>query len=806
MFKSLFNITIRSIKKRMFYSVLNILGLALSIAFAFLLWLYVRDQKSYDQHYPNAERIYRVNADFNMNGKRDIYSNAPRPIGPALKNDYPEVEVAARLYGAGGLEVHTGILEFEQKRVKTKEMFIADSTVFKIFHKEFIQGNPDKALTEPNSIVISESLAAKLFDTKEDAFEKSLVMQSRRGPLTLKVTGIIKDEKRNSHLPMEAITSWIPSQSDISQWYGAHVNTYILLNKNNDIKSLKDKIPTFFETHMKKTFEELNGKADLIFQPLTEVYLDPEYVWEPNPHGSNTNLKALNIVIVFLLIFACINYINLATARAAERAAEVGIRKTLGSPRWFLIAQFLIESITLSLLSGLLALMLCVALLPYFNLLGGLNLGVATLLSFKHIFYVMMLSIMIGLSAGLYPAFYLSSLESLTVLKGTFARSSKGEFMRKLLVTSQYFIAAILIASILFVAEQTTFIKNKDIGYDKSNLLVITIPPDTVVSRHMSPFIDEIRKSPRVAGVTNSLYALDKEANQFTPTFQNEDGSTFSMGADLIVIDADFIDALGIKIISGRNFIRDSQADMDESFIINETAVEKLGWKKNPLGGKMVNTDAKGNVNKINVVGVVKDFNLGTSYQSIHPLIIFFTNRSGSTLYVRLTGDETLTTVNELKEVWAKIFPGREFEFNFLDQSLNRLYEKEEKFLNLLTVFSFIIVFIASLGIIGLISFTTELKKKEIAVRKVLGSPSKAIIWLLSKNFGSMLLLANVVALPVTYYLINLWLTNFTHHIEPGAWPFILSFFVCFIFTAISVGYHTIQAISANPVEALNYE
>ncbi len=807
MLKNLLSITLRSFAKRKFYTLLNILGLASSIAFSFLLKFYTDDQRSYDKHYANAERIYRVNADFNMNGKRDIYSNAPRPIGPTLKSDFPEVEASARLRGMNGLTTHNGILELGEKRVKTTEFFIADSTIFQVFQREFIQGDPDKALVEPNSIVITESLATKLFES-EEAFGKSVLLAGF-SPRLVTIRGIIKDDDRNSHIPMDAFISWstFPYGAEMTQWYGAHTYTYILLNQGNDIEGLRSKIPAFVEKYMKKTFDEANGTADLIFQPLTTIHLSKEYVWEPYPHGSQTNVAALDIVIIFLIIFACINYVNLATARASERAAEVGVRKILGSPRQFLILQFLTESILLSLFSGVIALLLCIGLLPYFNMLTDLHLNAKTLLNGTTTAFILILSLSIGIVSGIYPAFYLSSLESLKILKGKFANSARGEALRKLLVTSQYFIAAMLITSILFVAQQTQYIKNKDIGFDKSNIITVAVPADTIVSRHINAYVEELKKQSYIKGATVSFYALDEEANQFTPTMENEDGSTFQMGADLIAVDADFMNAIGIEIVAGRNFSNTSKADESGAILINETAVKKFNWGKNPLAGKYVGgPDREGKIQKLQVVGVVKDFSLGASYKEINPLIIFLNSQGGRTLYARVDSNNLRASIEGMESIWKTQFAGFEFEYNFLDESLGKLYRKEEKFLSLLTAFSFIIVFIASLGILGLISYTTELKKKEIAIRKVLGSPTDSIIVLLSKKFVALIVIANLAAIPASYYLISMWLESFSSRITLSVWPFLISFAICALFTLMSLLYHTIKATSANPVDSLSYD
>lgn len=805
MFKNILVTAVRNLFKRKFYTVLNILGLATSMAFAFLLWMYVQDQLSYDQHFSNADRIYRVNADFNMNEKRDIYSNAPRPVGPTLKTQFPEVEAAVRILGAGDLNIHTAILELDGLKIKTKKIFIVDSTFFNVFDHEFIIGNPETALKEPNSIVISESFAVKFFGQQE-AYGQSLYYPGRI-PKNLKITGIIKDPSNNTHLQLEALVSWatFPYEWEMTQWYGAHTYTYIMLNESNDPVALHDKFPEFFEQNMKETFDDLQGTADLIFQPLTKIHLGPEYVWEPYAHGSATNVSILSIIIVFLLVLAVINYINLATAYATERASEVGIRKILGSSRTTLFIQFLSESIILTMFSGIAALALSVILLPYFNYLAHLNLSMDIVLSIANVTSVMLLSLMIGILAGIYPALHLSSVESLTVLKSKYGMSGQGNGLRKLLVITQYCIAAMLISGIIFVSEQTRFIKNKDVGFAKENLIHISVPADTSVMNRLSVFKDLLTSNTGITGATNSQYSLNAEANQFTPTLENPDGTTFQMGTDLISVDYDFVSTVGLELIDGRNFNTDAGTDEDYSILINKTAVQKFGWEDEPLFGKMVaGEDEEGNLIKYNVIGVVKDFNLGVSYLEANPLIMFLNTSGYENLYLRVKGDDIFESITYLKNTWATTFPDHALEYIFVDETLHKLYKKEDQFLSLLTSFSFIIIFIASLGIIGLISFTTELKRKEIAIRKVNGATPKIIASLLFKKIAGLVLIANVIAVPLTYFFIQIWLENFAQKIDLEIWPFVVSLLICSFFTSAALIYHTTKAALANPIYALH--
>lgn len=799
MLKNLIIIAFRSLRKRLSYSLLNIAGLATSITFAFLLWIYISNQNSYDKHFANEANIYRVNIDCDMNGKRDVYSNVPQPVALALKNDYSDIKSTLRI----ALTDHTAVLEYENKKIKSEKILIAEGTLFQFFDREFISGIPDKALVEPNSIIISESLAEKTFGSI-DVMGKALAFPAEKK--VLKITGVIKDDDRPSHIPLEAAISWSTfPEYELDWWYGGHAYTYILLHEGSQIQNLDNQMPAFFNKYMKKTFDEFNGKGKMFFQPLKDIYLSEELVWEPYPHGSKTNVIALTLITLFLIVFAVINYINMATARAAERASEVGIRKVLGSSQHSLWIQFFSESILLSLSAGLIALPLAWIMLPYFNELTDMGMIAQSFFTIRNTVAVLLLALCTGIVAGIFPAIYLSSLKTIKVLKGKFSSSTQGDFLRKGLVTIQFLIAALLITGILVVYQQISFIKNKDIGFDKENLVNIRIPNDSLVRKIIPSFINEIKTFPQVLSASVANLDLHREANSFSPVLRNEDGSTFRMGADIIVIDADFIKTIDAKMVAGRNFRENSTTEMESYILINETAANKFGWSKNPLGGTFAGWTLDEPANR-KVLGVVKDFHLGFSYQLIHPTIIMLSEGVGYNLYVRIDGTDIKNTIRSIESSWHKSIPDFKMELSFVDETLDSLYNREEKFLQLLTVFCFIVLFIASLGVIGLISYTTQLRKKEIAIRKVLGSSARSIITLLSGKFIRLLLLANLLALPFSWYLLNLWLTNFAYHIEMGAIPFLVAFVVCFVFTLLSLVYHTIQAATRNPIDSLKYE
>jgi putative ABC transport system permease protein len=806
MFRNILVTSFRALSKRKFFTLLNISGLAISMAFAFLLWLFIQDQTSYEKHFRFANRIYRVNADFSMNGKRDIYSNCPRPMGPTLMSEYPEVENAVRVCGVGGLFYHNGTLILDDKQVKTQDIYFVDSTYFAVFDHQFLAGNPATALREPNSLVLTESLAKKFFPNGVDALGKTLHLPGF-APKNLKITGVVADPSTRTHLPIEAWVSWttFPYQDERTQWYGAHVYTYILLNEANDPDALLAKFPTFYEKYMKQTFEELDGTANLILQPLLNIHLDPEYVWEPNPHGSATNVRILAIIMVFLLMIAAINYVNLTTARSAERAGEVGVRKTLGAKDEILLIQFMGESILIAILSAIVGLLIALVLLPNFNALSGLKLDLRSILEGRNILFLGGASIVLGVLAGVYPALYLTALQPVEVLKGKFATTRRGETLRKALVVVQYCMSAILISAIFFVAEQTSFVKNKDIGYNKFNVIRVNIPADTAVVGHLDTFAEKLKTSANVLGTTMTSYALNQEGNHFTPTLENPDGTRFQTGVDFITVDYDFVETMGAEVVKGRNFDRESRTDESSAFLINETAVQHFGWEDNPLGGKFVGMYPD-TVVVYNVIGVVRDFNLGASYQKVHPTLLFLESETARVVYARINPEGVIASIEDIRKVWESMFPKYTFEYTFLDEELAAIYEKEEKFLQLLLAFSVVAVLITCLGIVGLISFSTELRKKEIAIRKVNGSPMSAIIGLLCWNFLLLLVIANLVAIPIAAYLIYLWLNTFAYHISMSWSPFLLAILISVVFTAVALAYHAVRAANANPVDALRYE
>lgn len=799
MMRSLLVIAFRSLKKRAMYSTLNVAGLTMSICSAFLMGLYLFDQFSYDRHFNHSERIYRVNLETNMNGKRDVYCNVPQPLPAALKTSYPQIEETARV----ALTDHTGTLEHKDKKVPSNKLVIADGSILKIFEREFVYGNPREALSQPASIVVSESIARDLFGRKDVIGELVYFKDFEK---ELKITGVMADDDRRSHFPMHAIVSWSTfPQYESDEWYGFHTYAYVLLREGTHVSTLAEQMPSFFDRYMKKTFDEFNGTANIHFQPLVDIYLSEPLVWEPNPHGNRTYVIALASVVVFLLVFAIVNYVNLATARAGERASEVGIRKVLGSSSRSLQIQFLGESFMLAIAAGVLSIILAFALLPMFSRFSGVTVEWRDLITPAAIGALMLLTLTIGFLAGIVPAFYLSSLQSLKILKGRFVTGKRGEILRRALVTTQYFFAAVLISGVVIVYEQTRYIKNRDIGFEKENLVNVSVPSDSIVNNHIDVYMKAIETWSEVRSASLAQVKVHGEANSFSPTLQNPDGTKFQSGSDIVWADADFFPTIGAQIVAGRNFDKNITTESETSVIINEAAAKKFGWTENPLAGKFA-AFTPYEPYEMNVIGVVKDFHIGVSYRYVHPTIIFLSHGGETSLYVRLAGDDLQSTLDKMRATWSEHFPAFPFEYSMTDMDLASLYEKDEKFLAITGVFCLMTLTIASLGIIGLISYTTQVKRKDIAIRKVLGSTSANIVAILSRKFVYLLVIASALSIPAGSYISTIWLRNFDYHVEITPWPFVIAVSVCFFFTASSILYHTIYAARTNPANALKYE
>ncbi len=813
MFKNYFKIAVRNISRQKFYSILNILGLAVGITCCLLIILYIQTELSYDRFYQNSDRIYRLNNENNMGGKIDKYCNAPRPISPTMKELYPEISEYTRACGVNGLYTHRANLYFEEKAVITNKIFAVDTTFFKVFQNDFIHGTSEDALSDPNSIVISESLANRIFG-KSDVVGETISIEN---VVDLIVSAVIKDHPGKTHFEYEALVPWTSPfgayrQGEENVWYGWQVYHYFLLGNGVNPKELEAKFPEFFESYMKETYDRINGTAVLTLQPLKSIRLHSNLVWEMYPNGDIIYIYVFSIIGVFLLLIACINYMNLATARSARRSREVGLRKVFGSNRSSLIRQFLLESILMATAAAAISLVLAELLLPVFNEITSLNVEMNIISNPEYLFGTIFLGMLIGFLSGVYPAFFLSHFQPAQTLKSESVKGAQGAVFRKILILIQFSISIAMIIGTLVVIKQLMYSKNKDLGFNKDYLMAINVQ-NPQIFQQMQAFKQELISHKDITAVSASFNMPGTTFNRSPVRAETNEGDIQQMSCQFMQIDFDYLDTMEMEVVAGRNFNREIENTWIQSVLVNEAAVRKFGWDE-PIGKRVVAfTDSLGNDNFAEIVGVVKDFHANSMRQEIYPVLIWlitddmqFRYRENLRVFVRLNSENYRETIDYIDETWNRFSPEEPIRFVFVDEQLNQLYQAEEKLIVLFSYFTFITIFIACLGLFGLAAFTAEQRTKEIGVRKVMGASVLQIVALLSRDFTKLVIISCFIACPLSYLAMNKWLENFAYRTSINFWIFIAAGGLALIIALITVSVQTLKSAHSNPVEALKYE
>ena len=810
MIKNYFNVAIRNISRQKFYSILNILGLAVGITCCLLIILYIQTELSYDKFYDNADRIYRLNNENNMGGKIDKYCNAPRPISPTMKEIYPEILEITRVCGVNGLYTHKANLYYEENTVVTDQIFAVDSTFFDVFSNEFIEGNVEEAFSQQNAIIISESLAKRIFGD-EYPYQKIISIENA---FDLVVTAVIKDLPGRTHFSYEALVPWVGAyrQGEENVWYGWQVYHYFLLADGTDPENLESKFPEFYETYMKETYDRINGHSTLSLQSIKSIRLHSDLVWEMYPNGDIIYIYVFSIIAVFLLLIACINYMNLATARSARRSREVGLRKIFGSNQGSLIQQFLLESILMAIGAAAISLVLVELLLPMFNDITSLNVEMNPITHPEYLIGTLLLGIIVGFLAGIYPAFFLSHFQPVHTLKSETVKGTKGALFRKILIIIQFTISIAMIIGTLIVIKQLMYSKNKDLGFNKENLMAISVQ-NRQVEQQMQSLKQELLSHQNIVSAAASFNIPGTTFNRSPVRAETNEGDIQQMSCQFMQIDFDYIDTMEMEIMEGRNFSRDIENTWIQSVIVNEAAVRKFGWNE-PLGKRVVvYTDSLGNDNFANIIGVVKDFHANSMRQEIHPVLVWlitddmqFRYRENLRIFVRMKSENYRETIDYISEVWNRFCPEEPIRFVFVDDQLNQLYLAEEKLIVLFSYFTFITIFIACLGLFGLAAFTAEQRTKEIGVRKVMGASVLQIISLLTKDFTKLVLLSCLIACPLAYLVMSKWLQNFAYRTNISLWIFLTSGGLALVIALVTVSLQTLNSANSNPVDALKYE
>jgi len=808
MFKNYLLIAWRNLKNNKAFSFINISGLAIGLATCLLILLYVADELSYDRYNEKADRIYRVDGNMHFGGNTWILATVPEPMGAALKRDYPDVEQEVRFRQYGGMLVKKG-----QQNLQENKVIFADSTLFDVFTLPMIQGDPKHALVDPKSVVITESTARKYFNST-DVVGQYLVVNDTAN---LKVTGVIKDIPKQSHFDFDffisankSIQNW-----ELDDWLSNNFNTYIVLRKGADPRKFEARFPQIVDKYVgPKAQATMHVDMDQFYKsgnyvkysltPLVDIHLHSNKSSELGANGSMQFVYIFSTIAVFILLIACINFMNLSTARSAGRAKEVGVRKVLGSTRKGLIRQFLIESMMVCFISLLLAVVIAISALPFFNQLAFKELNPSLFGRPSLIAALLGLTIIVGFLAGSYPAIFLSKFRPVQVLKGKLAAGFRSGWLRSGLVVFQFSISVGLMVGTIVIYRQLNYIRSKNIGFDREQVLVLQ--NTNALKRETAAFREDILKINGVQSATMSGFLPTSSWRSDYPLFKDASGDA-SKAASMQVWDVDenYIPTLGMKMVQGRNFSRDYPTD-STGIIINESAARLLGWRD------AVNKDLyaldnfpKPDLTRLHVLGVVKDFNFNSLREEVTPLAIRW-RRENSRIAARISTQNTASLIGQIESKWKVMAPGQPFNYSFMNEDFNNLYRTEQETGKLCITFAGLAIFIACLGLLGLAMFTAEQRTREIGIRKVLGASVSGILSLLTRDFLKLVFIAILVASPLAWYFMHKWLENFAYRTDINWTVFALATGAALLTALGTISLQAIKAALANPVKSLRTE
>jgi putative ABC transport system permease protein len=805
-------VAFRNLWKNKGFSAINIAGLAVGLATCLLILFFVLDELAYDRYNEKADRIYRVDADLRFGGNHFVLAVDPDPMGPTLKKDYPEVEqyVRFRYYG------NAFLVRKDNQNIQEDNVILADSTLFDVFTLPMIQGDPRTALVAPSSVVITESVARKYFNTDQAVGRVLTVNDS----IPYKVTGVIKDMPTQSHFRYDIFVSMSSSpESRQNIWVSNNYSTYIVLKKGTDPKWLDAQFDGLVDRYLMpqaaqilgingEAFKKQGNFAHYSLTPLTSIHLHSNKTGEMGANGSIQYVYIFSAAALFILLIACVNFMNLSTARSAGRAKEVGVRKTLGSLKRNLVGQFLTESILVSFVSLALALGLVTLALPAFGRLSGkelqLHLQSRPVLDLA----LVALALLVGLLAGVYPAFYLSSFRPIKVLKGALSTGFRTGWLRSTLVVFQFSISIFLIVGTVVIYNQLQFIRHKDVGFNREQVLVLS--NTQVLGKNAKVFRDELLRLGGVEDVTVSGYLPTGNNRDDNPLFQDATlDPKKAISLQVWGVDEHYIPTLGMKMAAGRNFSSDFLTD-SSGIILNEAAVRLLGTA-DPLHKNLYELrdfrggNIPGNVQTLHIIGVVKDFNFNSLREVVTPLALYIDNSPGS-VAIRLHTNDLPGLIDKIRSVWTSMVPSQPFSSSFMDDDFNRIYASEQRMGGIALFFAALAIFVACLGLFGLVTYAAEQRTKEVGIRKVLGASVANIVTLLSKDFVGLVALSALIAFPLAWWAMRHWLQDFAYHVPIGWGVFAASGALALVIALGTVSFQAIKAALANPVTSLRSE
>ncbi|MFC2133205.1 ABC transporter permease [Bacteroidota bacterium] len=783
MFKNYLKIAFRNIKKSKVFSFINIAGLAVGMACCILILLWVQDELSYDRFHENADYLYReVNHEEYSNGEIIDFAQSPYALAPLLKDEFPEIIDVARSRGAGSV-----IISHEDKRFSEGKLFFVEPNFFEMFTYSFIKGEGETAFSNPNSIVITEEMAIKYFGD-ENPVGKIMTMNNQ---FDFTVTGILENPPKNSHIdfeflvPIENVKQYYDSFNEWRTW--AFTN-YILLDKNADYKVVNDKISDVIMRNSEGSI------ATVGLQPITDIHLHSKDIWGYGGDGDFNYVIIFSIIALFVLLTACINFMNLSTARSSNRAKEVGLRKVVGADKKVLVSQFYSEAFFMSIISMLVSIFLVIAALPFFNDISGKQIAFNILQNTDILLLIIGTTIFTGIVAGSYPALFLSSFQPVKVLSGTLKSGAKGSGFRRVLVITQFSLTIALIIAATVVNKQLYYMRSQKLGFTTEHIAMIRLKGDLQSKSELIK--TELKRNRGIAGISA---ATDPPLNVSSSFIVSEwegrtEGEQFL--SHLMAVDFDFLDLFDLEMAEGRFFSPEFPADTAEAFIINEAALDIMGWK--------TATDKK-YLNRP-IIGVIKDFHFKSLHKKIGPITIGAYGPNFEFLFVKFLPGNVAEYIEQLELTWQKVAPRYPMELQFLDERIDRLYRTDQRIEKIINSFTFLLLFIACLGLFGLSSFTAEQKTKEIGIRKTLGASMPGLLILLTKEFIKWIFVSMAIAWPIAYFVMKKFLDNYAYKIDLTWDIFFLASAISILISIITVGYQTIKAAYSNPVDALRYE
>jgi putative ABC transport system permease protein len=815
MFKNNFKIALRSLFRQKAYTFINIMGLAVGIASCLLIMLYVQHEFSFDKFFENHDRVYRMVLERKYPNHSTLYTVVPHSFEAVAKRDFAEIEESALVFHAGAAPILYKDGRNEEKRFEDEAIAFVDSSFFKIFSVKFIEGSPAR-FGSSNEMVVTRDLAKRFFGDQH-AMGKILIVNNTE----YKITGVCENVPENSHFKFGSLVShYDPRRNARENFTSFDSYIYFKLRPGADAAALEAKFPKMVDDYASGEIERDLGKSwtdykkegngyRYFLQPLASIHLDPlNLEFQMKPSGNITTIYILIFVAILILVIACINFMNLATARSAERAKEVGVRKVMGSIRKQLITQFLTESFILSAIGVVAGVGIIMLALPYFNSFTQKQLELP--FDIISIGGLLLLTVFVGLLAGIYPSFVLSSFNPVVVMKGKFTSSAKGKWIRNGLVVFQFWISIILMIGTLVIGQQMKFMREKSLGFNKEQVLIVE-RVFNIEGPQAKTFVEELNRLPEVIHAAGSFAMPGQQNDFFGIQFQPEGSSEILTTKSMVVAD-EFGETLGMELADGRWFSKETNDSL--SIMLNETAVKVMGLD-DPIGRKLVHMQQRGEENvaiTYTITGVVKDFNFVSLRDQVTPLVIqsneaFGRNVGVGYALVRVKPGQVSSVIKSVEAKWKQLAPAQAFRYSFLDQSLNQLYASEEQMGKLFGVFSGLAIFVACIGLFALSAYITTLRTKEIGVRKVLGASVTGVVVLLSRDISRMVLIAFVLAVPVAWYLMeNWWLQNFAYRIQISVWIILVAGSAAFMIAWLTVSYQSVKAATRNPVQSLRYE